>query len=74
MILQNDQVLGTSLDFYLLIKPKLAMFGLQTRSGIGFCYQLFNIYFFNSPLTLFIHTPGGQDDTDGQVICKFFTI
>ena len=43
MILQNDQVLGTSLYFYLLIKPKLAMFGLQTRSGIGFRYQLFNI-------------------------------
>ena len=43
MILQNDHVLGTSLEFYLFIKSKLAMFGLQTRSGIGFCYELFNI-------------------------------
>ena len=74
MILQNDQVLDTSLDSYLLIKPKLAMFGLHTRSGIGFRYQLSNIYLFNSPLTLYIHIPGGQDNTDGQVICKFFTI
>ena len=41
MIVQNDQVLGTPLEFNLLIKPKLAMFGLETRSGIGFCYQLF---------------------------------